>query len=637
MFAIALAITAFVYQRGLFGTFALDDYHNITNNPPLAIGNLNFDTLKQAALSSASGPLGRPITMLSFAANHYVSGFDPFPFKVTNLVIHMINGVGIFLLTSLLLRVYRERFQPELSLTYTHWVSVAVAGAWLLHPFNLTSVLYVVQRMTSLSAFFSIWGLFLFLWGRARVYHGKSFGFAAILASLFVFTSLAALSKENGALLPLLMFLIEITLFNFQTNIRSVRGFLAGLYVLSLALPAVAGFVYTLVHPEWLMQGYQARDFTLSERLMTEGRVMWFYMKQIILPSVGEMSLYHDDIAISHTLLKPVSTVFSLAALLGLTFAALFVRKRAPLIAFGLLFFLSGHVVESTIVPLEIAYEHRNYFPMYGILLILFFYILYPLNYANTLRLRHVVAILLISLFSFNTYIRADKWSNPFDLALSEVVNHPDSLRANAEMANVYSGLTSKDPKNMEAYYLSARHYYETMSRIDTDDIHGLIGLIILNGTRGKAIEPSWTSALKNRLGYAPIPVNIGHKLEGLISCRIKNLCKLTNIELEEFLQAALHNPNLTALKRAAILSALSYYLVNVAQDYPLALNVMRQTVDAAPWVIEYRLTLISFLSTFERFSEAKKELAIARQLDRLQVHTANIELQNELLSKKAK
>ena len=199
-------------------------------------------------------------------------------------------------------------------------------------------------------------------------------------------------------LLPLLMLVAEVTLFTFHAEKPSARRFLIGFYALSVALPAAIALVYLAMHSEWLLTGYKTRDFTLTERVMTEARVVWFYIWQILLPSAAQMGLYHDDIAISRGLLQPASTALAMAGVIALLVLSFIARKKAPIIAFGVLFFLAGHLLESTIWPLEIAHEHRNYLPMYSILLMLFFYVLYPLKYVNYLRLRQAFAVLLICL-----------------------------------------------------------------------------------------------------------------------------------------------------------------------------------------------------------------------------------------------
>lgn len=624
---IALVATIFVYQDGLYGAFTLDDHHTIGNNTRIAINELRFDTLRQAAESSTSGVLGRPLSMLSFAANHYLTGLQPFYFKLANLAIHLLNGLGLYLLTLLILTSYRLRSHLPRANFHVQWIALAVATAWLLHPFNLTGVLYVVQRMTSLAALFTIAGLVLFTWGRIRLQQGRG-GIAAILISLLVFLPLAALSKENGLLLPLLMFTIEFTLFDFRQEKLRTRRFLALLYAATVLAPILAAGAYLLYHSTWLLGSYQTRDFSLGERLMTEARVMWFYLQQIVLPRTATMGLFHDDLEISRGLFQPWTTLISLTGLVTLLVAAIAARKTMPIAAFGLLFFLSGHLIESTVIPLEIAYEHRNYMPMYGVLLALFYYLLHPSTQLPGLKLRQFAAVLLIFLFAFNTWSRANDWSNPLTLARTEVAHHPASLRANAQMANAYAELRSRDPAADAEYYLLAHHHYTVMGQIDNRDINGLIGLIILDGARGKPLDPSLVPTLMKRLAAAPIPVNIGRLLETLASCKGQKRCALSDRDLEDMFQAALQNPNSTGLRRAAVFSAVSYYYGNVKNDYPAALDALNNALKTTPWIIQYRTTLISLLIALERYPEAEHQLAIARRLDTGRKHTIQLDEQ---------
>jgi len=633
---VALLVTALVYQRGLSGPFLFDDGPNIVHNEKLAIHQLNPASLKQAAYSGISGPLLRPLSMMSFALNQYATGLDPYYFKLTNLLIHLFNGVGVFILTRLLLDFYRKRFESGLSAAYLQWTSLAVAAAWLLHPFNLTSVLYIVQRMASLSALFSIWGLVLFMWGRARLHEGKN-GLLPMLAGLLLFTPLAALSKENGALLPLLMLVAEVTLFGFHAGLPWGRRFLMGFYAVSVALPAAFALGFLIMHPDRLLAGYLNRDFTLPERLMTEARVMWFYIGQILLPSTAQMGLYHDDIAISRGWLQPISTIPAVAGMIALPVLAFISRKKAPLIAFGILFFLAGHTLESTIWPLEIAHEHRNYLPMYGILLIVFFYLLYPLKYISNLRLRQIVAVMLIGLFAFNTFSRAGKWSNPYDLFDSEVEHHPNSALANGEMGNFLSNIVSPDQVSMVTNYIFALGFLKTAADLDRNDTKPLFGLIMLNTNRDKNVEPGWLQELSHRLEAAPYAAVSSDKLLALTECQLGGKCKLANAEFAGLLQAALRNPTLKGLNRAKVLYALSTYAINVEHDYPAALGMMRQAIQVAPQKIEYRFALIDFLTALRHIDEAKKQLAIVKRLDTFHEHDADIAEREKILSGQVK
>ncbi|MBK8894756.1 MAG: hypothetical protein IPN64_12110 [Propionivibrio sp.] len=191
---IALAVAC--YLPGLTGHFIFDDGVNIRLNPLLRIDSLDFSTLWQAASSGGTRPLSRPISMASFALDFYFFGMSPYYFKATNLAIHLANGLLVFVLVKLLLGLHL-RIRGAADNNTASWIGIAVAAIWLLHPFNLTGVLYVVQRMTSLAALFTLAGLALYMYGRKKLLDGNKSGFFAMGAALFVFTPLAALCKER--------------------------------------------------------------------------------------------------------------------------------------------------------------------------------------------------------------------------------------------------------------------------------------------------------------------------------------------------------------------------------------------------------------------------------------------------------
>ncbi|HKK14979.1 MAG TPA: hypothetical protein VKA14_09985, partial [Gammaproteobacteria bacterium] len=170
--ALALACAVFatvtLYWPGVHGSFALDDYPNIVDNPAVHLSDLRPDSLLAAAFSSHAGILGRPVSLLSFALNEYLWGPAPYSMKVTNIIIHVCNGLLVYAVAGLILLAWRNRFRPELDKSLIQWTAVAMATAWLVLPINLTAVLYVVQRMTSLAGMFTLAGIALYLWGRLR-------------------------------------------------------------------------------------------------------------------------------------------------------------------------------------------------------------------------------------------------------------------------------------------------------------------------------------------------------------------------------------------------------------------------------------------------------------------------------------
>lgn len=620
-----------IYSPGLQGPFLFDDWQNLVHNEHLHIDDLNFASLQQAAYSTSSGDLKRPISMLSFALNYYATGADPYFFKLTNVLIHLVNGIGIFIMTLLLLDAVRQRMQPGLTQWHIRLVSVSIAAAWLLHPLNLTSVLYIVQRMASLASFFVISGLILYLWGRQRLQENKG-GWIPILAGFFVFTPLAALSKENGLLLPLFMFIVELTVFRFNAPTFAARSCLKGLFAVSVILPLIAFVAYSVWRPEWLLNGYAVRDFTLMERLFTEARVLWFYLKMIMLPATRDMAIYHDDIAISHGMLDPLTTsfsVFGIAALLGGTWL---LRNRLPILFFGVLFFFAGHAMESTIIALEIAHEHRNYLPMFGILLPLFYYLLYPLASPETLRFRYVAAVFLIGLFAFNTTSRARNWSNLYDLSQYEVEHHPDSPRANLQMGYLYSRSIINGPDGVEMNYPIAREYLEKSVALQKNFTVGLFELIHLNSSRGKTPERGWLIDLKDRLEHSPFSANSANSLVKLESCQVKGDCLLSDAEMDDLLKAASRNPTLSGLNKASVLFAMADHIHHASQDDAQAIKLAFQATDTVPGELQYRLTLIQFLIGLGQFNLAQQQLILMRQLDKNGSYLPAIEKHEKIL-----
>ncbi|HET7922411.1 MAG TPA: tetratricopeptide repeat protein, partial [Gammaproteobacteria bacterium] len=191
-----LLLAFLVYLPGLYGPFVFDDYVNIVQNTALNLPHLSFHALVDAAFSINAGPLMRPVSMVSFALNRYFFGIEPLSFKLVNLLIHLANGALMFMLLRRLLTAYRQLHAPTLLRERLEWLALLIGALWLVHPLNLTAVLYVVQRETSLSALFMLAGLNLYVWARQRQLDGRGthwtwFPGTALLGAL------AVLSKES--------------------------------------------------------------------------------------------------------------------------------------------------------------------------------------------------------------------------------------------------------------------------------------------------------------------------------------------------------------------------------------------------------------------------------------------------------
>ena len=448
-----LLVVGLVYWPGLSGPWLFDDYSNIRGNDFLSVSTLDWQSLRGAAESRAAGPLGRPVAYVSFALDHYVHGdASPYAYKLVNVLIH---GVNVLLVAALLGTVLgRLAARQALPARLVAPAALALTALWALHPIQISSVLYVVQRMTSLSATFTLAALLC--WLRARDGLARRFatpaGDRAPLATFGwllaggVFWSLGLLTKETAALLPLYALLLDRVLYPDASWWQRWRRIPAGarLALLLAGLAVVFGLAAWYCAP-----GYAGRQFTLAERVLTQARVLWFYIGLVALPRIDAFGLHHDDIVLSTGILAPWTTLPALLGLAALGLLAWRCTDRRPLVALGIAWFLAGHVLESTVVPLEIAHEHRNYLPLLGLLLAAGGALL-----AAELPRRLLATVVLVAgvAFAATTALRADQWGDELGMSRYEVLHHPRSAQAHSNLAVdlVWRGA-----------YAQARHHLE--------------------------------------------------------------------------------------------------------------------------------------------------------------------------------
>ncbi|MBI4989023.1 MAG: pilus assembly protein PilF [Rhodocyclales bacterium] len=603
---IAGVFLAILYGPGLQGGFFFDDEPSILYADGIRLESLTTESLREALASGRSGPSGRPVAQLSFALNHYFSGFDPFAFKATNLAIHAACGLLVFWLALRLLKAGSSGSAvahvgaglPAIAPRRKYpWGAVAnIAGKpaptggsvraavvlailWLLHPLQLTPVLHVVQRMTSLSAFFLLAALLLHIGARER---GGRAGWAGLLLAWGVLWPLSCFSKETGVLFPLFALAWELIVR------RSARGGLdrfARAFAVLCGLTLAAGILYSLSPAgQWLWAGYAYRDFTLVERLLTEGRVLWFYLSLILLPRLEAFGLYHDDIAVSTGLFVPWTTLPAWVGLAGLAWLAWRARAKAPLVAFGIAWFLIGHGLESTVLPLEIVHEHRNYLPLFGILLA---------GIAGQMRLLErsgpprVLGLALASAaliyLPFVTALRAHQFGDEIRRTQIEAQHHRGSARAQYEAGRALAGHAEAVRPETPAYSF-ARAHYERAGELDPAFKYGLLGLVHLYCKAGQEVEQAWIGELARRLRdtpFGPGDITVMHALKNM---SISGELCLKRGEVERLFQAAQANTTAATYTRADLHSWLADYLVLHERDLPAAQVELDRALALAPY-----------------------------------------------------
>ena len=346
------AITAAAYWRGLSGLFIFDD-------APVLGPYLKPGPLEHPFWSSA-GPLGRPVSMASFWLDRQIWPGSLFAFNLTNLLFHLVAGTFVLLLVRALFRAAGSRESVAFGMGF--WIG----AFFLIEPMQVATVLYTVQRMAILAALFMFAGVWCYVEARTRSQKGQPAGpwflFALVLCPL-----LAVFSKENGALTPVLTLACELLFFRFRGPAgvrRLLLLYFGALTVLALGLISLAVF-----DRSFILAGYAGRGFTLGERLLTESRVALRYLLMPFLPTASGVSFFHDDLRLSRSLGHPPSTAIACLVLVALAALALVLWQRRPLVSFGIAWFFIGQLLESTFIPLEIMFVHRNYLPVLGLLI----------------------------------------------------------------------------------------------------------------------------------------------------------------------------------------------------------------------------------------------------------------------------
>ncbi|HKK13836.1 MAG TPA: hypothetical protein VKA14_04170 [Gammaproteobacteria bacterium] len=603
-----VVLTAVLYWPGVHGGFALDDYPNIVNNPAVHLSDLRPDSLLAAAFSSHAGILGRPLSLLSIALNEYLWGPGPYSMKAVNIAVHACNGLLVYAVAALILLAWGRRFRPELDKRLIQWTAVAMATAWLVLPINLTAVLYVVQRMTSLAGMFTLAGIALYLWGRLRMLDGKA-GLWMAWTGIVAGGALGVLAKEVAALLPLYALVIEWTLFRFAGADGGRDRRLYWLYGTVLALPALVGLF-------WVVPGrighnaYAGRTFTLGQRLLTEPRVLLDYIGWTLVPNPHALSLYHDDYRASRGLLTPWTTLSSLLGMLGLLAIALWQRRRRPLVSLGILWFFAGQLLTGTVFNLELVYEHRNYLPSIGLLLALVSVIVLEPPLQRMALARRALLGGLIVLYAAVTGLRVHQWSDPLRFAAVSAAEHPASPRATYALGRLYSSLVDGPDSR---FLTLANRALEKAAAVPDAGILPEQGLLLTNAKYHQPLKAAWWENMRAKLRKRPASAQDASALSALVYCQLREQCAFPTDHMVSILVTAMTrnpaNPDFVAIY--------GNYALNVLHDPPLARRLMVKATRMAPATAQYRINLIKLDIFLGRHEDARHEIHRLRKLNR--------------------
>ncbi len=645
--ALLFALVVAVYAPGSKGPFLLDDYENLKAIPAMKMSTLSFPSVRDALYAWDEDFPHRGLARVSFALNYYFAGrsFDQFAFKVTNVVIHVLNGLLVYWLSVLLLRRYAGVARPPSAQAgwsaMQSYLPLVVAALWLLHPIQLTSVLYVVQRMTSMAAFFVFLGLVVFVVGRTRLESGRRFAWTLMFGGLGGGVVLGYLCKQNAVLLPFFAFLVELFFFRHEALAQASRRRLYGFYALTVGLPVLAALAGLIIAWEAIAEGYLHRDFTPWERLLTQSRVLFFYLGLLVFPHIRAFGLYHDDLVLSTGLLTPWTTLPAVVLWVVLAGVALWGVRRRAIWSFGLLWYLVGHSLESSLLGLELVFEHRNYVPSFGVLFAAAYYLVWILDrVAGTRRLAYPVVGLLVVVLAFTTFTRASNWSDQYTVVETNLRNHPNSSRIHGEFATMnarYAGDTQLAYKHWaRAAELNPSSVLELLEMQKT-----LAGVILSRSQQGAtsdggrnapapprhftaplimdtdylwALDAIVAAEISSRLETRPVLMGNVAALRTLERCiRSKHAaCPVLGRRAIDWYVLAIDNPRL-APKARAVLQLRLAKLYSTHGDMHKAVESATAAVAADPDHVVYRLELAALLLELGDLDAAERVIAEAK------------------------
>ncbi len=420
----------------------LDDFHSFVDEPKLQIESLSLHNLK--GLTQTVFGYYRVLPIASFAWDFYWGKGHISAFHVTNLVIHFICTILMFFLLSSLFRCVRIRHPDDIAADFpVFWLILLLTGLWSLNPVQTNAVTYLVQRMTSMAAMFYLLSFTCYLQARlAQQQGGKrlqtvTFYLASAIAALCAF-----LSKQNAAMLPVMIVVAEILFFTPDLVQRMLKKKL--LFTGIMAIIIVLGFWISINILPHILESYNNRYFTLEERLLTELRIVTSYVGLLILPLPRFLNLEHD-VPLSTSIFSPFSTLLSLIFLVFLLVTAWKLRCRRRLITFGICWFFINLAIESTIIALELKFEHRVYLPSIGLYLamsLIVVELIKPLMAAKKVKIPNRVVIastfILLSFFSLMTYSRNSCWSDGITLYKDCVQKAPTKARNHSNLSREY-------------------------------------------------------------------------------------------------------------------------------------------------------------------------------------------------------
>lgn len=595
-----LMTTTAVYWPGLHGSFLFDDFPNIVTNARVQPSALTWEAIKTAASGYEPGYYGRPLATISFALDYLVGGKNAHAFKLTSLAVHLVNALLVFWLLRRLFALPRAT-DPH---AWPNVAAFAIALAWAIHPIQISSVLYIVQRMETLALTFVLLALVAYLRGRIAQCDGRD-GWHWLFGSALL-AGAGMLSKETAILFPSYALALELTVLRFDAASPRTSKLLKGAF--AFASLATAAVFLGWVLPEYMApEAFKGRDFNLYERLLSQLRVLPMYLGQILLPLPSSLTFYYDNYVKSTGWLHPATTLAGGVLLLGLLGAGWGLRSRMPLVALGILWFFAAHLLTSNVFTLELAFEHRNYFALLGVLVALAD-LVRRIPTTGDSKLKYLGVAIVILGFGLLATLRSAIWGNPLLLASDLVAKNPQSPRASSDLATLYVGMSGSNPDS--PFFDFGMREFERGSLLPNASPLPEQGMILMAATTGQPVKDEWWSRLIQKVETRPVSPQETMAVTGLLKQRYAGI-PLDDRRLSQAYQSLLGRGG----QPAQMYAQFGDYALKYLNDEGLADKMFVSSIEQNPTDADYANQIISALIGDGRQRQARLVFERARQL----------------------
>jgi tetratricopeptide (TPR) repeat protein len=445
-----------IYSNTLNSAWQLDDYHNITENPAVQLSSLDKDSIiKSIYAAPTKENLYRPVAYLTFGLNWYFGQDEVSGYRIVNIVVHIFTAVFLFFTVLLLFQTSRLKKWDQKN---AYFIALLSASLWAVHPIQIQAVTYIVQRMASMAALFYIIGILCYLKARTVSCKRSQLLFVLLCAISYL---LAMGSKNNAILLPASLLLLEFLFFQDLTQKRTQKLAVTVFLGIAVAISIIGVFLFLDGNPEKIVKGYENRPFTIFERILTQPRIILFYLSQIFYPVASRFSITHD-VMYSTSFFTPWTTLPSIVIVLLFLAVALWRIKKNPILSFAILFYFGNHAIESSIIPLEMIFEHRNYLPSFFLFVPVSIGIKKAFDHYYTAQkpmyyfLIFSVCVVLIGVGT-STYIRNWDWRSAKSIWEDAMQKAPNSARPLHNLAWGYYAPTGQLDKAIELYERALR------------------------------------------------------------------------------------------------------------------------------------------------------------------------------------